>query len=45
MEQALPSDLDKLYVGLNFDRTAPVAELLMDKFADGSFDRIVLFYN
>ena len=45
MDQALPADLAKLYDGLNFDRTAPVAELLMEKFADGSFDRIVLFYN
>jgi F-type H+-transporting ATPase subunit gamma len=45
MDQALPADLAKLYDGLNFDKTAPVAELLMEKFADGSFDRIVLFYN
>ena len=45
MDQALPADLARLYDGLNFDKTAPVAELLMEKFADGSFDRIVLFYN
>lgn len=42
---ALPSDLAHLYDGLNFDKVAPVAELIMEKFADGSYDRVVLFYN
>jgi F-type H+-transporting ATPase subunit gamma len=41
----LPTDLAKLYDGLNFDSVAPVAELLMEKFSDGTYDRIVLVYN
>ncbi|MCB0792530.1 MAG: ATP synthase F1 subunit gamma [Flavobacteriales bacterium] len=41
----LPTDLANLYDDLNFDRVAPVAELLMARFADGSYDRIVLVYN
>lgn len=45
LDAQMPTDLATLYDGLNFDRTAPVAELLMSKFADGSYDRIVLFYN
>lgn len=45
LDNALPTDLANLYDGLNFEKVAPVAELLMDKFADGSYDRIVLFYN
>lgn len=41
----LPTDLAGLYDGLNFDKVAPVAELIMDRFADGTYDRVVLFYN
>ena len=42
---ALPTDLARLYDGLNFDKVAPVAEMIMEKFADGSYDRVVLVYN
>ena len=45
LDARLPADLASLFDGLNFDKAAPVAELLMEKFADGSYDRIVLFYN
>jgi F-type H+-transporting ATPase subunit gamma len=45
LDPALPTDLATLYDGLNFEKVAPIAELLMEKFADGSYDRIVLFYN
>ncbi len=45
LDTALPSDLANLYDGLNFEKTAPVAELVMRKFADGTYDRVVLFYN
>ncbi|MEO8591570.1 MAG: ATP synthase F1 subunit gamma [Flavobacteriales bacterium] len=41
----LPTDLARLYDGLNFDKVAPVAELIMAKFVDGSYDRVVLVYN
>ena len=27
------------------DQAAPIAELLMQKYADGTYDRVVLFYN
>lgn len=41
----LPTDLASLYDGLNFDKVAPVAQLVMDKFVDGSFDEVRLVYN
>ena len=41
----LPTDLARLFDDLSFDQVAPVAQLLMDKFADGSYDRVVLVYN
>ncbi|MDQ3101486.1 MAG: ATP synthase F1 subunit gamma [Bacteroidota bacterium] len=45
LDPSLPTDLALLFDGLNFEKTAPIAEILMEKFADGSYDRIVLFYN
>lgn len=45
LDQALPTDLATLYDGLNFDKVAPVAELIMQRFAAGDFDRVVLYYN
>lgn len=41
----LPQDLAGLFDGLSFDKAAPVAELLMQRFTDGTYDRIVLVYN
>lgn len=41
----LPTDLAHLFDGLSFDKAAPVAELIMAKFADGSYDRVELVYN
>ncbi len=41
----LPADLAKLYDGLSFDKVAPVAELIMARFADGTYDRVTLIYN
>lgn len=41
----LPSDGASLYDGLSFDKVAPKAELLMELFANGTYDRIVLVYN
>ena len=45
LDESLPTDLSRLFDGLNFDAVAPVAELIMKKFADGNYDRVVLFYN
>lgn len=45
LDNSLPIDLATLFDGLNFDKTAPVAELLMKRFAEGNYDRVVLFYN
>ncbi|MFZ1692049.1 MAG: ATP synthase F1 subunit gamma [Flavobacteriales bacterium] len=45
LDNGLPTDLATLFDGLNFDKTAPVAELLMKQFAEGNYDRVVLFYN
>lgn len=44
-DEALPADLARLFDGLSFDKVAPVAELLMAKFADGTYDQVTLFYN
>jgi F-type H+-transporting ATPase subunit gamma len=41
----MPTDLAYLYDGLSFDKVAPVAELIMAAYAEGQYDRVVLFYN
>ncbi len=41
----LPTDGASLYDGLNFDKVAPKAELLMELFANGTYDQILLVYN
>ena len=41
----LPTDGAGLYDGLNFDKVAPKAELLMELFANGTYDQVVLIYN
>jgi F-type H+-transporting ATPase subunit gamma len=45
LDASLPTDLAGLFDGLNFDKAAPVAELLMQQYRDGRYDRVVLFYN
>lgn len=41
----LPTDLARLFDGLNFDKAAPVAELVMGLFVNGSYDQVTLVYN
>ncbi|MBK8614098.1 MAG: ATP synthase F1 subunit gamma [Flavobacteriales bacterium] len=41
----LPTDLARLFEGLSFDKAAPVAELIMKLFADGTYDEVTLVYN
>ncbi len=41
----LPTDLARLFDGLNFDKAAPVAELIMELFAKGTYDEVTLVYN
>ncbi len=41
----LPIDGAGLYDGLNFDKVAPKAELIMKLFADGAYDQVTLVYN
>lgn len=45
LEPQLPTDLGALFDGLNFDKVAPVAQLIMDRFVDGSYDEVRLVYN
>lgn len=45
LDASLPADLATLFDGLSFEKAAPAAELLMQKFADGTYDKVVLFYN
>jgi F-type H+-transporting ATPase subunit gamma len=45
LDAGLPTDLASLFDGLNFDKASPVAELLMQLYRDGRYDRVVLFYN
>ncbi len=41
----MPTDLAYLYDGLSFDKVAPVAQLIMDAYTEGQYDRVVIFYN
>ena len=45
LAEGMPTDLAHLYDGLSFDKVAPVAELIMKAYAEGQYDRVVLFYN
>lgn len=45
LDASLPTDLAALFDGLSFDKAAPVAELIMQRYAEGNYDRVVLFYN
>jgi len=38
-------NLNVLFDGMNYLKTAPVAERIMKSFADGEFDKVVLYYN
>lgn len=41
----LPADLAHLFEGLRFDKAAPVAELIMELYAKGTYDQVTLVYN
>ena len=41
----LPTDGASLYDGLNFDKVVPKAELIMQLFANGTYDQVTLVYN
>jgi len=41
----LPHNTDLVWDGLNFAKAAPIAENLMERFAEGSLDKIVIVYN
>ena len=41
----LPDDLASVYDGLGFDKVAPIAAAIMDRFADGTYDKVLLVYN
>lgn len=41
----LPKRLHELYDNLTFDNVAPVAEMVMNAFADAQFDRVEIIYN
>ncbi|MBK7554781.1 MAG: ATP synthase F1 subunit gamma [Flavobacteriales bacterium] len=43
--EALPTDGASLYDGLSFDKVAPKAELIMQLFANGTYDQVTLVYN
>lgn len=45
MESAMLRGLNELFDNLTFANVAPVAEKVMQAFADGQFDRIELIYN
>jgi F-type H+-transporting ATPase subunit gamma len=36
---------NELFDGMSYAKTAPVAERIMKSFADGEFDKVVLYYN
>jgi F-type H+-transporting ATPase subunit gamma len=39
------NNLNELFDGMTYAKTAPVAERVMKSFADGEFDKVVLYYN
>lgn len=41
----LPRNLNELFDHLSFERTAPVAEKIMEVFSKGQFDKVILIYN
>lgn len=41
----LPDNLASVYDGLSFDKVAPIAQAIMDKFANGDYDKVLLVYN
>ena len=41
----MPHHLNELFDNLNFDTVAPVAEKIMEAFANNQFDRVYLIYN
>lgn len=41
----LPRELNELFDGLSFDKTAPVAEKIMASFVKNQFDKVELIYN
>jgi F-type H+-transporting ATPase subunit gamma len=43
--ETLPTDGASLYDGLSFDKVAPKAELIMQLFANGTYDQVTLVYN
>jgi F-type H+-transporting ATPase subunit gamma len=43
--QDLPSHLSDLFDGLSFDKVSPVAEKIMQAFANKEFDKVVVVYN
>ncbi|MBP7807700.1 MAG: ATP synthase F1 subunit gamma [Bacteroidia bacterium] len=43
--QDLPHNLNELFDGLTFAKTAPVAEKIMETFANKQFDKVVIVYN
>lgn len=43
--QDLPHNLNELFDGLTFAKTSPVAEKIMEAFANKQFDKVVVVYN
>lgn len=43
--QDLPHHLNELFDGLSFAKTAPVAEKIMEAFANKQFDKVIVVYN
>lgn len=43
--QDLPHNLNELFDGLSFAKTAPVAEKIMSAFANKQFDKVIVVYN
>ncbi len=41
----LPNDLEKVWDNPDFDHVAPVAEMIMEAYVSGKFDKVVVVYN
>lgn len=44
-DEQLPADLEELFNELTFDRVSEIADVLMQVFVAGSYDKVVIVYN
>jgi F-type H+-transporting ATPase subunit gamma len=41
----LPDDLESIWDSVEFEKASPIAQMMMDAFVDGTYDKVVVVYN